>query len=170
MASPVHNRVAMVTVDDQWSCDMQRMVVVVFDSEAQAHKASRALEKLADDNFIAVNADSVVTKDPDGTTRVVQTHDVAPEGTMGGAAVGGLIGMIGGPAGLAIGARPALSSERRPTSRGLASAATSSLTSRTSSSPADPRWSPRSTKSRRSSSTRAWTRSAAWCSAVPCRT
>jgi uncharacterized membrane protein len=104
MASRVHNRVAMVTVDDQWSSDMQRMVVVVFDTEAQAHKASRALEVLADDNSIAVNAASVVTRDPDGSTRIVQTHDVAPEGTMGGAAVGGLIGMIGGPIGLAAGA------------------------------------------------------------------
>jgi len=93
-----------VMFDDEWSSDMQRMVVVIFDSDDQAYEASRALKELADDNFIAVNADGVVTKDPDGTTRVVETHGLAPEGTMGGSAVGGLIGLIGGPAGLAIGA------------------------------------------------------------------
>jgi len=90
--------------DDQWSSDMQRMVVVIFDTDDQAYEASRALNELADDNFIAVNADGVVTKDPDGTTRVVETQVLAPEGTMGGSALGGLIGLIGGPAGLAIGA------------------------------------------------------------------
>jgi hypothetical protein len=75
MASPVHHgAVAMVTSDDQWSGEMQRMVVVIFDTEALAHKAFRALETLVDDNFIAVNADSVVTKDPDRTTRVVQSR------------------------------------------------------------------------------------------------
>ena len=83
---------------------MQRMVVVIFDTEAQAYKASQALEALADGSFIAVNADVVVTKDPDGTTRVLEPRSLAPEGTMGGAAVGGLIGLIAGPAGLAIGA------------------------------------------------------------------
>jgi len=73
-----------VMFDDQWSSDMQRMVVVIFDTDDQAYEASRALKELADDNFIAVNADGVVTKDPDGTTRVVETQVLAPEGTMGG--------------------------------------------------------------------------------------
>jgi hypothetical protein len=36
-----------------------------LDREAQAHKGSHALEVLADDNSIAVNAASVVTRDPD---------------------------------------------------------------------------------------------------------
>jgi uncharacterized membrane protein len=94
----------IVMADDQWSTDMQRMVVVIFDTDDQAYNASRALKELADDNFIAVNADGVVTKNPDGTTQVVETHGLAPEGTMGGSVVGGLIGLIGGPAGLAIGA------------------------------------------------------------------
>ena len=47
-------------VDDEWSSDMQRMVVVIVDTDDQAYEASRALKELADDNLIAVNADGVV--------------------------------------------------------------------------------------------------------------
>ena len=49
-----------VMVDDEWSSDMQRMVVVIVDTDDQAYEASRTLKELADDNLIAVNADGVV--------------------------------------------------------------------------------------------------------------
>jgi len=39
---------------------MQRMVVVIVDTDDQAYEASRALKELADDNLIAVSADGVV--------------------------------------------------------------------------------------------------------------
>jgi uncharacterized membrane protein len=59
--------------------------------------------------MIAVYDDVVVKKDGDGTTTsVVKTHDTesaCPQGTMGGTAVGSLIGLLrGGPIGLAVGA------------------------------------------------------------------
>jgi len=83
---------------------MERMLVVVFDNEAKAYEGSRALQGLGEDSIIAVHASRVVTKDPDGTTTVIKTHDALPEGTMGATAVGSLIGMFGGPVGLAVGA------------------------------------------------------------------
>jgi uncharacterized membrane protein len=84
--------------------EMERMLVVVFDNEAKAYDGSRAIQGLSDDNVIAVHASRVVTKDADGTTTVIKTHDALPEGTMGSTAVGSLIGMLGGPVGLAVGA------------------------------------------------------------------
>ena len=83
---------------------MERMLVVVFDDEAKAYEGSRALQGLGEDSIIAVHASRVVTKDPDGTTTVIKTHEALPEGTMGATAVGSLIGMFGGPVGLAVGA------------------------------------------------------------------
>ncbi len=83
---------------------MERMLVVVFDSEAKAYEGSRALQGLGEDSIIAVHASWVVTTDSDGTTTPIKTHEALPEGTMGGTAVGSLIGMFGGPVGLAVGA------------------------------------------------------------------
>jgi uncharacterized membrane protein len=83
---------------------MERMLVVVFDSENKAYEASRALRRLEDESVIAVYADGVITKDRYGATTLVKTHRVAPQGKMGGTAVGSLLGLLGGPVGLALGA------------------------------------------------------------------
>jgi len=83
---------------------MERMLVVVFDDEAKAQEGSRALQGLGEDSIIAVHASRVVTKDPDGTITPIKTYEALPEGTMGATAVGSLIGMFGGPVGLAVGA------------------------------------------------------------------
>jgi uncharacterized membrane protein len=83
---------------------MERMLVVVFDSEAKAYEGSRALQALDEESIIAVYADGVVAKDPDGTTTVIKSHDGGPQATMGGTAVGTLLGLLGGPVGLAVGA------------------------------------------------------------------
>jgi uncharacterized membrane protein len=83
---------------------MKRMLVVFFDSEEKAYEGARVLQTLYEESMIGVDDDVVVTKDRDGTTRVVKTHDADPQGTMGGTAVGSLIGFLGGPVGLAVGA------------------------------------------------------------------
>src|SRR4029453_17353876 len=85
---------------------MKRMLVVIFDSEEKAYEGVRALETLSEESMIAVYDDVVVKKDGDGTTTsVVKTHDTDPQGTMGGTAVGMLVGLLGGgPIGLAVGA------------------------------------------------------------------
>ena len=83
---------------------MERMLVAIFDSEDKAHEASRALQRLSDESIIGVYADGIVAKDRDGETTLMKTHDAMPQGTMGGAAMGSLIGLLGGPIGLAVGA------------------------------------------------------------------
>jgi uncharacterized membrane protein len=83
---------------------MERMVVVVFDDEAKAYAAADVLESFNEDRSVAVHESWVLTKEADGSVNIVKTEDTLPEGTMGGTIVGGLIGLFGGPAGLAIGA------------------------------------------------------------------
>jgi len=83
---------------------MERMLVVVFDTEANAYEGSRALQSLAEDSMIAVYAIRVVAKDGSAAITITNSYDPLPQGTMGGTAVGTLIGMLGGPAGLAVGA------------------------------------------------------------------
>jgi uncharacterized membrane protein len=85
---------------------MERMLAVVFDSEARALEGSRALEDMGEygTGSIGVHAIRVVSKDSDGKTTVVSTYDPTPEGAMGGTAIGTLIGMLGGPLGLVVGA------------------------------------------------------------------
>ena len=47
---------------------MDRILVVVFDSESKAHEAARALHGLEEESVIAVHAEGIVTKDADGRT------------------------------------------------------------------------------------------------------
>lgn len=83
---------------------MERMLVVMFDSEGKAYKAAKVLERLKDLSLIALNADAIVTKNPQGETTVAHPHASDPQAAMGGTAVGSLIGLFGGPVGLFVGA------------------------------------------------------------------
>jgi hypothetical protein len=83
---------------------MERMLVVVFDSGAKAYEASRTLLAMDQDGVIAVHASRVIAKNPDGSLTVIGTRDELPQATMGATAVGSLIGLLGGPVGLALGA------------------------------------------------------------------
>jgi len=83
---------------------MERMLVVVFDSESKAYKGKEALLQLDREGSISVYAYAVVAKNADGTATVKQGDDSAPIGTLAGTSIGSLIGLLGGPLGLAIGA------------------------------------------------------------------
>lgn len=83
---------------------MDRMLVVVFDSESKAYEGKRALSQLDSDGSIGLYAYAVVAKNADGTSTVKQGEDSGPLGTLVGTALGSLIGALFGPAGLAIGA------------------------------------------------------------------
>jgi uncharacterized membrane protein len=83
---------------------MDRMLVVVFDSEDKAYEGKRALSQLDSDGGIGLFAYAVVAKNADGTSTVKQGEDVGPLGTVFGTALGSLIGVLFGPAGAAIGA------------------------------------------------------------------
>ena len=87
---------------------MERMLVVVFDDEDKALEASRALDRLDEASIIARFADALVVKDAAGVTKVTTIHHAMPDGTMGATAIGVLLGMLGGPAGVAIGAASGL--------------------------------------------------------------
>jgi uncharacterized membrane protein len=83
---------------------MDRMLVVVFDSENKAYEGKKALLDLDREGSITVYAYAVLVKNADGTATIKQGDDTGPLGTLAGTAFGSLIGLLGGPMGLAIGA------------------------------------------------------------------
>jgi len=83
---------------------MERMLVVVFDSESKAYEGSQALKRLDLEESITIHAESVVAKNADGTVTIKQSEDGFPVRAVGGTAIGSLIGLLGGPVGMAVGA------------------------------------------------------------------
>jgi uncharacterized membrane protein len=83
---------------------MDRMLVVVFDTENKAYEGKKALIQLDNEGSIVLFAYAVVAKNADGTATVKQGDDAGPLGTLVGTSLGSLIGLLGGPVGLAIGA------------------------------------------------------------------
>jgi len=83
---------------------MDKMIVVVFDSELKAYEGSKALQELQDDGSISLYAKAVIARDATGKVAVKQQGDMGPVGTAVGLLTGSLIGLIGGPVGVAVGA------------------------------------------------------------------
>jgi len=83
---------------------MDKMLVVVFDSELKAYEGSRALQELQNEGSINLYAKAVIARDASGKVEVKQAGDMGPVGTAVGLLTGSLIGLIVGPVGLAIGA------------------------------------------------------------------
>ena len=83
---------------------MDRILVVVFDTETKAYEGKNALLRLDDEGRINLYANVVLAKHADGRATIEQENDRGPLGTLLGTELGSLIGMLGGPAGLAIGA------------------------------------------------------------------
>jgi uncharacterized membrane protein len=83
---------------------MERMLVVVFGDEPKTYEGSRALSQLDSEGSISIHAEAVIEKNADGTVTVKQERDDLPIRTIGGTAIGALIGLLGGPIGLGIGA------------------------------------------------------------------
>ena len=84
--------------------NMDRMLVVVFDSERKAYEGKKALLQLDAEGSISAYGYAVVAKNADGTTTIKQGDDVGPLGTLVGTTLGSLIGVLFGPVGMAIGA------------------------------------------------------------------
>jgi uncharacterized membrane protein len=91
-------------IDQKGNTSMERMLVVIFESADKAYEASRVLRTLEDESVIALHADTIVTRDHDGVTTVLKRHQVTPEATLAGTVIGGFLGLLGGPLGVAIGA------------------------------------------------------------------
>ncbi len=83
---------------------MDNMLVIVFDSEAKAGDAIKAIQGLHDEGSINLYAKALITRDASGEVMVKKEVDKSPLGTVVGLLTGSLIGLIGGPVGLGIGA------------------------------------------------------------------
>jgi uncharacterized membrane protein len=83
---------------------MDRMLVIVFDTESKAYESKEALLALDDDGSISLYACVVISKNANGSTEVEQALDSGPVGTLVGTSLASFIGLLGGPTGLAIGA------------------------------------------------------------------
>lgn len=83
---------------------MNKMLVVVFDTEAGAEAGTRALRHLDSEGDITLYALGVIAKDADGRVSVRKATDSFGIGAGTGLAVGGLIGLLGGPVGVVAGA------------------------------------------------------------------
>jgi uncharacterized membrane protein len=83
---------------------MDRMLVVVFDTEPKASEGRRLLSMLENEGSIVIYSYAVLAKDAQGKVTIKQTDDQGPVGTLVGTSLGSLIGVLGGPAGLAVGA------------------------------------------------------------------
>ena len=83
---------------------MDRMLVVVFDTEAKAYEGKNVLNMLENEGSIVIYTYAVIAKNANGTTSIRYSDDPGPLGTLVGTSVGSLIGILGGPAGVAVGA------------------------------------------------------------------
>jgi uncharacterized membrane protein len=82
---------------------MDKILVVVFDSESKAYEGSLALQELQNEGSINLYAKAVIARDGNGKVMVKQAGDEGPVGTAVGLLTGGLLGLLGGPVGVAIG-------------------------------------------------------------------
>ena len=82
---------------------MERMLVVVFDNESKANEGTKVLRQLDLDGSITVYAHAVVVKNPDGAVIARERDDQGPFGLLVGTALGALLGVLGGLAGIGIG-------------------------------------------------------------------
>jgi uncharacterized membrane protein len=83
---------------------MERMLVVIFDDESKTYEGSHALNQLDDEGSISIHAESVIKRNADGTITIKQSEGEFPIRTLGGTAIGSLIGLLEGPVGLGVGA------------------------------------------------------------------
>jgi uncharacterized membrane protein len=86
----------------------RRAITAVFHDQNHAYDAASEIKKLESEG-VRIRQAAVVTKDSKGNVRVPDTKGgEVLWGTLGGPIVGGLIGLIAGPAGAAIGAASGL--------------------------------------------------------------
>jgi uncharacterized membrane protein len=80
-----------------------KMLAVVFNDEKSAYEGARALSDLNREGSIDVFAAAVVQKDAQGWVAPKKVQSDFPIQTFAGTALGALVGLLGGPAGVAVG-------------------------------------------------------------------
>ncbi len=88
---------------------MDKMLVIVFDSEIKAYEGSNVLQELQYEGSINLYAKAVIARDASGKVTVKQQGDAGPIGTAVGMLTGSLLGLIGGPVGAVVGASVGMS-------------------------------------------------------------
>ncbi len=83
---------------------MNRMLVVIFDSEAKANEGTRAMRQLHAEGGITVYGIGVIARDAAGKVEIKEGMGQGGMGAGVGLAVGSLIGLLAGPVGLVVGA------------------------------------------------------------------
>lgn len=83
---------------------MNKLIVIVFDTEAKVYEGLKQLQNLHGEDGFDVFATAVVAKDEAGKASIRQSAADGPWGAAAGLAIGSLIGALAGPAGLALGA------------------------------------------------------------------
>ena len=83
---------------------MDKILVVIFDSESQAYEGSKALQEMQHEGSINLYSKAVIARGANGKAEVKQEGDMGPVGTAVGLLTGSLIGLFGGPVGLVLGA------------------------------------------------------------------
>jgi len=82
---------------------MSKFVVIIFPSESVAYDGTRALKQLHEEGNLTLYGMTVLAKEASGNIAIKQTVDQGALGLAVGMLAGGLIGLIGGPAGSALG-------------------------------------------------------------------
>jgi uncharacterized membrane protein len=82
---------------------MNKVIFVGFNTEQQAYEGDRALHEMHRDGTLTLYNNAVVVKEANGKVVVRQMPDLEAVGTFGGMITGGLIGLLGGPVGAAVG-------------------------------------------------------------------
>lgn len=83
---------------------MNKMIVVVFDSEKSVYEGLSAMGELHQEGSISLYSTAVLAKDEQGEVQIKQAAEKGPVGTAVGLATGSLVGLLAGPAGLLVGA------------------------------------------------------------------
>ena len=82
---------------------MSKFIVIIFPSESAAYEGTRGLKQLHAEGSLTLYGMAVLVREASGNVAIKQT---AAEGGLGfavGTLMGGLVGLLGGPAGAAIG-------------------------------------------------------------------
>jgi uncharacterized membrane protein len=87
---------------------MEKMLVVVFDNEAKVNKGAGALKELDREGTVSVYAGAIIKKNQNGTVTALDAQEEWPIRAVGGTAIGSLIGLLGGPVGVFLGASSGL--------------------------------------------------------------
>ncbi len=73
------------------------LLVVAFPGETRAAEVMQALDRIHREHLIDLHAAAIVSRDANGKTTIRETNDfTAEQGLVGGALVGGLLGLIKG--------------------------------------------------------------------------